>query len=126
MTNQTTVNFWLDLLLLLVVIALAATGGLIHFVLPRGSGHSLLLLGLGRHDFGEIHFYLAIAVVVLFALHVLLHWRWICGVVGKFFGSAAPSGKSQTMWGLSLLCGIVLLLGVFFWWAANSVEHVTP
>ena len=87
MTTRTAVNFWLDLLLLFVMITLAATGGLIHFVFPPGIGCSLLLFGLGRHDYGQIHFCLAVAAVVLVSLHLLLHWRWICGVVGKGFGS---------------------------------------
>jgi len=58
MRTRTSMNFWLDLLSLLLMIGLAPTRGLIHFVLPPGAGHSHLLFGLGRHDFGEIHFYL--------------------------------------------------------------------
>ena len=40
MTTRTSTNFWLDVVSLIVMIGLAATGGLIHFVLPAGSGRS--------------------------------------------------------------------------------------
>ncbi len=93
MTNRTSVNFWLDLLLLIAMIGLFATGGLIHFVFPPGTGCSYRLFGVGRHDLGQIHFYLAVATTMLIALHVLLHWKWICSVVGKTFSNATPSRR---------------------------------
>lgn len=126
MTTRTSTNFWLDAAALIVMIGLAATGGLIHFVLPPRTGHSHTLFGFGRHDFGQLHFYLGVAAVVLLALHVLLHWRWICCVVGKSFGNAAPSRRARTTWGLALLLGIALLLGGGLWWASSMVQQTAP
>lgn len=40
MTTRTSTNFWLDVISLVVMVGLAATGGLIHFVLPAGTGTS--------------------------------------------------------------------------------------
>jgi hypothetical protein len=121
--TRTTLNFWLDLLSLLVMIGLATTGGLIHFVLPPGTGHFHLLFGLGRHDFGQIHFYFALAAVALLALHVLLHWSWICCVVGKVLGNAVPSRRAQVAWGLLLLCGVAVFLVAGLWWASSRVQR---
>lgn len=127
MTTRTSTNFWLDLVSLVVMLGLVGTGGLMHFVLPPGTGHSLALLGLGRHDFGEMHWYLAIAAVVLLVVHLLLHWSWVCGVVGKAVGSSAPSRRAQTTWGLSLLFGVVVLLGGGLWWASSVTRQTaTP
>jgi hypothetical protein len=127
MGTRTSMNFWLDFLSFLVMIGLAATGGIVHYVFPAGTGHFYLLFGLGRHDFGQIHFYLAVAAIVLLVLHVLLHWSWICGVIGKSVGSPAPSQKARMTWGLSLLCGVVLFLGGGVWWASSKVEqNATP
>jgi hypothetical protein len=95
MKTPTLVNFWLDLLLLLVMTGLAATGGLIHFLFPPGMGCSRLLFGLGRHDFGQIHFYLAAIAVLLLTMHVLMHCRWICSVVSKAFGSTTSPPHRQ-------------------------------
>ncbi len=35
------------------------------------------LLGLGRHDWGDIHFILALVFVGLILVHMVLHWTWI-------------------------------------------------
>jgi hypothetical protein len=122
-TTRTSTNFWLDLVSLVVMIGLAMTGGLIHFVLPPGTGHSHTLFGLGRHDFGQVHFYLAVAAVVLLAVHVLLHWSWICCVLAKALGRTAPSRRTQITSGLSLLFGVVFLLGGGLFWASEAVEQ---
>lgn len=34
-------------------------------------------LGLGRHDWGDLHFYAAIFFLLLLILHLYLHWAWI-------------------------------------------------
>ena len=83
MTPRTLTNFWIDLGLLIVMIGMGVTGGILHFVLPPGTGRSRTLLGLGRHDFSQIHFCIAALVIALLAVHLLLHWKWIYGVVGQ-------------------------------------------
>ncbi len=123
MTTRTLTNFWLDLVSLVVMISLAMTGGLIHFVLPPGTGHSHTLFGLGRHDFGQVHFYLAVAAVALLAVHVVLHWKWICCVLAKMLGRAAPSRRARTTWGLSLSFGVTFLLGGSLFWASSAIEQ---
>ena len=126
MTTRTSTNFWLDVISLVVMIALAATGGLIHFVLPAGSGHFYELFGWNRHDIGQVHFYLAVAAIGLLALHVLLHWSWVCCVVGKAVGRETPSGRAQRAWGLVLLLGIATFLGGGLWWATSMVQKTVP
>ena len=126
MTTRASTNFWLDVVSLTVMTGLAATGGLIHFVLPAGSGHFYALFGWNRHDIGELHFYLAVTAVVLLALHVLLHWNWICCVIAKMAGKNTPSRKSQTIWGVSLLLLIAVLLAGGLFWASVLVERTAP
>ncbi len=126
MTTRTSINFGLDLVSLVVMIGLAATGGLIHFVLPPGTGRFYALFAWNRHDIGQVHFYLAVAAIALLALHVLLHWTWICGIVGKGIGREAPSRKTQITWGLALLLGIAIFLGGGLWWASIAVRQTTP
>ncbi len=121
--KRTSVNLWLDVVSLLVMLSLVVTGGLMYFVLPPGTGHTHFLFGLGRHDFGQVHFYLAVAAVVLMALHVALHWNWVCCVIGKAFGNPRPSRSAQLAWGVSLLSGLMLLSGAGVWWASANVEQ---
>jgi hypothetical protein len=126
MMARSSTNFWLDVASLVVMVGPAATGGLIKFVLPPGTGHSHVLLGFGRHDIGRLHFYLAVMAVVLLALHVLLHWSWVCREAGRAIGHPTLSRRAQVTWGLGLLVGVVLLLGGGFWAAASLVERTAP
>lgn len=126
MTTRTSTNFWLDVISLVVMVGLAGTGGLIHFVLPAGSGHFYELFGWNRHDIGQVHFYLATAAVGLLALHVLLHWSWVCCVVGKAVGRGTPSRRAQTTWGLVLLLGIAIFLIGGLWGASIMVQKTAP
>lgn len=126
MTTTTFTNFWLDVISLIVMLGLAATGGLIHFVLPAGSGHFYVLFGWDRHDIGQLHFYLAVSAVALLALHVLLHWSWICCVIAKIVGNNSPLKKSQTIWGITLLLLITVLVGGGLFWASELVQNTAP
>ena len=83
------INYWLNLLALVTMFALAGTGFLLHFVLPpRSGGRSggLELLGYDRHAWGTLHLYLAIAVLVLLVAHLVLHWSWVCCMTARIFG----------------------------------------
>jgi hypothetical protein len=52
--NRTAINFWLDVISFFVMVGLALTGGIAHFVLPSGTGNWRVLFGLGRRDYGQI------------------------------------------------------------------------
>jgi hypothetical protein len=90
--RRTTLNFTLDLLGFVDLLLLAATGAILKWVLPPGSGggqgHGFrggrgpveevrTLLGLGRHDWGAVHFILALLFLALMLVHLCLHWTWI-------------------------------------------------
>ncbi len=93
--SRTTLNFLVDLMGFVDLLLLAATGAVMKWVLPpsSGGGHGYgfregrgpdpgaaqvkQLLGLGRHDWGDIHFILALLFVFLILVHIVLHWTWI-------------------------------------------------
>ena len=94
--RRTTVNFIVDLVGFVDLLLLGATGAIMKWALPPGSGggghgygfrggRSLgpgggqvkQLLGLGRHDWGDVHFLLALVFVLLILVHIILHWTWI-------------------------------------------------
>lgn len=88
-------NFWVDLAMFAAMAAAAGIGLVLKYVLPPGSGGgrgfrggrglsdgpgadgALLLLGLTRHEWGDIHFYVSLVLVALLAAHIVLHWTWI-------------------------------------------------
>ena len=71
-------NFIIDVVMFVVMLGLIWTGILIWTVLPSGprGGQGLILWGLNRHEFGDIHMYLGIAFLILSGLHLWLHWGW--------------------------------------------------
>jgi hypothetical protein len=94
--RRATLNFIVDLIGFVDLLLLAATGSVMKWVLPPGSGggghgygygfrggrgpgpgQARQLLGLGRHDWGDVHFILALAFVLLILVHIVLHWTWI-------------------------------------------------
>lgn len=120
--NRTIANLWLDLVALLLTIGLMLTGGIIHFVLPPGTGHSLRLFGLGRHDYGEIHFWLAALALGVLVLHIVLHWSFVCGVVAKSFNKERPGSRQLLRWGLGVVTTTVLLPIVLLVWSGSQVQ----
>jgi len=97
--RRTTLNFTVDLISFVDLLLLGTTGAILRWVLPPGSGGGhgpgqgggfrggrgpveiKDLLGLGRHDWGDMHFVLALLFVCLILVHLCLHWAWIktCG-----------------------------------------------
>lgn len=99
--KRSTLNFITDLVSLIILLTLVISGFIIKYVLPPGSGgrgrvqhdgrgqeHIKTLWSIGRHEWGDIHFYLAVLFVVLMAVHIFLHWRWIRNYLRTLFGSS--------------------------------------
>jgi hypothetical protein len=113
--KRNTLNFWIDFISLLAMLGLIWTGLLIHYVLPpgtggRGGGHGLILWGLDRHDYGNIHFYLALTLIALMVIHVWLHWSWVRATVKKLAGMELTTDTKGTVSGIVLLIIIVALM----------------
>jgi hypothetical protein len=76
--------FGIDLSMFGCVTILGVSGMVQRWVLPpgqggrRGLGHETFL-GLTRHEFGDLHFFIAALLVGLIAVHIILHWSWIKG-----------------------------------------------
>ena len=85
-----------NVLAFLNILCLMATGTVMYWILPPGSGGGLgrgaglgggrhlpdgdriqTFLGWGRHDWGNLHFWLAVIFVWLLALHLIMKWPWI-------------------------------------------------
>jgi hypothetical protein len=60
---------------------LTASGVLMRYVLPPGSGRFVTVWTLDRHEWGTIHFWIAIGFLSVLTFHLCLHWRWIMGVI---------------------------------------------
>ena len=88
--KRSSLNFIVDLAALLNLLGLAFTGFIMKYILPPGSGglgrrlhdgaggeHIKDFWSMTRHEWGDIHFYLALLFVILMAVHIVLHWNWL-------------------------------------------------
>ena len=69
----------------------------------------MTLWGLGRHDFGKIHFYLALTVSVAILIHICLHWSWVCATSCALFGLKHASADRQKTYGAVILVILMIL-----------------
>jgi len=127
--KRNTLNFVIDTAAAMVMSGLIATGLVIRFVLPPGSGSRRELWGLGRHDWGDIHFQMAVAVGAVVILHVALHWQWVCVITlrclpGRTEGRTPPTPLRRNLTGVAFVALLVGLFGGFVWVASARVQDV--
>jgi len=126
--KRNTWNFVIDALTMAVFVGLAWTGFLIHYVLPprlgRAKGVEMFLWGWDRHDYGQVHFYLAISALALTLVHVWLHWGWVCSTIANLFGRTKAPYARRLIYGLIVL--LLLTAGTVgsLLWANTQVETV--
>jgi hypothetical protein len=94
--KKPTTNFIVDCVGFIALLSLATTGYINRYILPPGTGGrgkggvpKETLLSLGRHDWGDIHFYLALTFAAAMILHIYLHWNWIVNYCKTHFGKSA-------------------------------------
>lgn len=81
-------QYLVDTLLFLCIVGITFIGILMGFLLPKGpkaQESAKYFLSLHRHQWGNIHFYLSIAFVVLVIIHLTLSWKWIKGKARQLF-----------------------------------------
>ncbi len=81
-------NFWINAVIYLLLAFLLFSGLLMKYTMPPGIGERLNLLGIGRHDWGTWHFWIAVALLVGVALHLYLHWVWIRQTTPRYWSKA--------------------------------------
>ena len=68
---------------LITVWILSAFSGLILWLAPevRQSGQQPLLFDITKQNWGEIHFWICVAVVIITLLHIIIDWKALRGVI---------------------------------------------
>ncbi|MHC4622631.1 MAG: DUF4405 domain-containing protein [Planctomycetota bacterium] len=88
--KRTTLNFFVDLISFATLIGMVCTGLIMKYVLPPGTGACGTgfrggrgqeqvrdLWSMTRHEWGQVHFDLAVLFTILMVVHIILHWTWI-------------------------------------------------
>ncbi len=109
--SRTLVNFFLDLLLLAITLAVIWTTCLLRFVFPpatRAGGWTLW--GVDYDGWSNVQSTLLGAIALAILVHLMMHWNWVCGVIAARLlrRSGRVDDGIQTLYGVGTL--IVFLL----------------
>jgi hypothetical protein len=101
--NRANQNLLINFLLLALFISLISTGVLLHYILPPGTGRWVTIWGMDRHQWGGIHFWIAVVFMLLILIHLYQHWRCIVIMIrGK-------NGKESHIVARSGIPGLVII-----------------
>jgi hypothetical protein len=119
-------------LALVLLIGMVLTGLLIKYVLPPGSGGrlggpALVLWGLDRHDWGAVHWWIALVLLIITLVHLLLHWTWVVTLPNRWLrgskaGSAPPSPRARAR---ALVIFLLAVAGLTGGWLGLARSQVT-
>ena len=70
-------------ILLIAVWSLVGLTGLLLWLAPSGqrAGQQILLLGLTKSEWGDIHFWIGVATVAVTLIHLIIDWKALRGVI---------------------------------------------
>lgn len=121
--KRATLYWWIDGTLGLAGLGLLMTGLLMEFVLPAHS-RGATVWGWTRHDWGELHFWLALGVLGLIGVHLVLHWGWVCTMSRKVLGGGNVPVRRGGRWALGAVtvAALAAVVGGFLWVAGANVQ----
>lgn len=125
--RRSVLNFIIDAVATASMLGMIATGIIVRFALPPGSGSTKALWGLTRHQWGEFHFWLALAAVAIVTLHLALHWTWVVSIVRGWITGSRHGLPSLRLRATAAVATIVIVCGAtlgFWWTAVRSVQPV--
>lgn len=104
-------QYLVDTLLFICIVGITFIGFIMGLIIPKGptaKESAKYFLGLHRHQWGNVHFYLSLAFVVLVIIHLILSWTWIKGKARQLF---------KRRWSTVLiLTSVVSIVVLFLFW----------
>ncbi len=95
--RQVTIHYSLFVRLFVLGLFQAVSGFIMWLALPRGGGgqgrgldggSEATFWSLSRHTWGDLHDWVAVALLVVIIIHVILHWKWIVRMTKSYFKGA--------------------------------------
>jgi hypothetical protein len=122
--NRSLANVFIDLAAALLFVAMVATGYILHFPLPPGTNRTLSMWGLTRHQWGDIHYWISLALLAIVAIHLVLHWNWVVTVVGKRLRLVRQPHPSMLRSGMLVIGVLVAAFSLFAFAAHLGVQEL--
>jgi mono/diheme cytochrome c family protein len=122
--SRAPLNLIIDSAAAALLTAMVGTGYILWFVLPPGTNRTHTLWGALRHQWGVAHFWIAVTLLAVLAVHVALHWRWLVTGLSRRFGLTAWAERSPRLAGLAVLSAAALPLASLALAAHLSVRRM--
>jgi hypothetical protein len=109
------VNFWLDSLLLMLLLLLGWVSATLQIVFPQPSlAAGWSLWGLSFDQWRDVQFSILCTFAFGILVHVMLHWNWVCSVIATQIVHARerPDEGMQTIYGVGTLIALLHILGL--------------
>jgi hypothetical protein len=123
------INFWLDLTILVIMLALGWVSATLQMVFPAPTmAVGWTLWGLTYDQWRDVQF----GILCLFAfgvlVHVMLHWNWVCSVVATqvLKSRNRPDEGTQTIYGVLTLIVLLHVIGIGVIIALFGVHRPPP
>jgi len=93
----------IDLAAFFAFLLLTTSGVLLRYLLPERSGHWKTILGLNKHEWGTLHFWIAVVLLLVLTLHLLQHKKFIRNVF---------RGRNKEKMNVRIALGIIGLIAI--------------
>ena len=102
-------KYVIDVALFIDMCSVAVLGLLLGFVIPKGRFHGSqkYFLGLHRNDWGDIHLYPSLLLLILLVFHIWFNWTWVVQSTKHYFGDR----WKNFLWAISGAYVIVIFMG---------------
>jgi hypothetical protein len=111
--SRTLLNFWLDAALLVAILVLLWVSLLLRMIFPRATAAAgWELWGLSFDEWHEVQFFALCACALLALEHLVLHWKWVCGVIASrlLHIKKRPDKGTQALYGVGAFIIILFFL----------------
>jgi|WetSurMetagenome_2_1015567.scaffolds.fasta_scaffold51117_3 hypothetical protein len=125
--DKAKVNLTINLIMFILLMAMAGIGFLIKYILlpgvqrnlKYGNDINLEYLGMDRHQWGSIHLIISIIFLILMIIHILLHWKMIVSI----FRRMIPGSYWQVAIAGSIAVISLLLISFSLFVKPEQVPH---
>ena len=93
----------IDVIAFCLFALMVSSGVILHYVIPVRSGRSVTIWGMTRHEWGDIHFWIATIFLGVLVMHLFIHGRFIMNMIG---------GAGRNYSGIRFSLGLVALLAI--------------